>query len=235
MKSTIFAATALLSTSYAATATLASTKCLGPTIPTEQFSIEIGTSQPVAKKLASVCGLQLLSASDNIDVKTIQCQAFLDTEGTQPGSAVFTFDEPALIGTNPIQEQSVLCTIQSPAHSTLLNRRQNNDTDPVSSSTTRSPPRSTVLSSSATYSPPSSAAGNSTSSAAPSTIVRTIIATASSGLPTPSGNSTAPSNTGTPSPTESSSTPSPSPNSGAVGALSVGTAVIAAAFAAVLL
>jgi hypothetical protein len=45
----ITAVTALLSTSYAATVTLETTKCLNANIPLQQFEIEMNLSGPVAR------------------------------------------------------------------------------------------------------------------------------------------------------------------------------------------
>ncbi|CAO2656831.1 Nn.00g056340.m01.CDS01 [Neocucurbitaria sp. VM-36] len=234
---TLVAATALASTSYAATVTLETTKCLNANIPLEQFDIEIGTSKPVAKDLPAVCGLRILSASASTDVTTIQCQAFRDADGTQPGSAVFTFDSPALIGTNPIQEKSILCTIPSSPDAVVLDRRQEENSTtssgPLASITGSRSAQSTVLITSTAAAPENSAEANSTSSAAPSTIVSTIVVSASSGLPTSSSNATTPSNTGRPSATQSSSNPAES--TGAAGALSIGAGVVVAALAAWLL
>ncbi|KAJ4372281.1 hypothetical protein N0V83_004055 [Neocucurbitaria cava] len=232
---TFLAATALASTSYASTVRLETTKCLNANIPLEQFDIEIGTSAPVAKDLPAVCGLRILSASDSIDVTTIQCQAFRDTEGTQPGSAVFTYASFANIATNPIQEKSILCTIPSAPSATVLGRRQDtNETttssaeDLPTSSAATSTPESTVLITSI-----ASDTADSTSSVAPSTIVSTIVVSASSGLPTSSGNATTPSNTGRPSATQSGSGPAES--TGAAGAIGIGAGVVVGAFAALFL
>ena len=234
MKSAAFiAATAFASSSYAATVTLETTKCLNDNTPLEQFNIEIGTSKPVAKDLPTVCGLRILSASDGIDVTTVQCQAFRDTEGTVPGSALFTFDKAASIATNPIQEKSILCTIPS-----SLNRRQDDNStassaDPISSTAVLSAPQSTVFITSTASDPEATAVVNSTSSADPSTIVRTVIASTASALPSSSGNATAPSNTGTPSATQSGA--NPAETTGAAGTIGIGVGVVAAAFAAMLL
>ncbi|KAF1840042.1 uncharacterized protein K460DRAFT_372021 [Cucurbitaria berberidis CBS 394.84] len=233
----LITATVLASTSYAATVTLETTKCISANTPLLKFDIEIGTSKPVAKDLPSVCGLRIVSASNAIDVKTIQCQAFRDTEGAQPGSAVFTFDEPALIATNPIQEKSIICTISSLPSAVVVERRQvNNSTassvSSISSAASRTA-QSTVVITSTASTTQSSAAGESKSSEAPSTIVRTIVASTGSELPTSSGNATVPSNTGRPSATQSGDKPAES--TGAAGTIGLGVGVVAAAFAALLL
>lgn len=101
------AALALLApTTYAATVTLETTQCLQP-IALEKFDIEIGTL--VVKELASVCGLKINSSS--VDVNSLACRAYRDAAGQQPGSAVFTFSNPALIGTNPRQIASIRCDV----------------------------------------------------------------------------------------------------------------------------
>jgi hypothetical protein len=69
--------------------------------------------------MPSVCGLEIVSASDDIDVKAITCQAFKDAEGTEPGSAPFTQESPALIATNPVQEASILCEVKTEATVTI--------------------------------------------------------------------------------------------------------------------
>lgn len=228
MKSFTLAATStLLASTYASTVTLSTTPCLDLTIPTEQFSIELDTANPVAKDLPTVCGLRILSASANVDVRTISCQAFRDTAGTQPGSAVFTYDEPALIATNPVQEKAILCTTVS------LKRRQNEENSTVASTTQTSTRalRSTVFRTTTASLPEDSAAGNSTANST-STTVTTAIASASSGLPSSSRNATVPSNTGRPTATQ---TQPPAESTGAAATIGMGAGVVVAGLFAMLL
>lgn len=105
---TLAAAAALLSTSYAATVKIEETPCIQNNTELKTFEVEIG--KLVVGKLESVCGLKLVSATD-ADLAAIECQAFKDAEGKDPGSAKFTAAKPALIATNPVQEGSILCTI----------------------------------------------------------------------------------------------------------------------------
>lgn len=228
------AATTLLSTTYASTVTLETTQCLNNDIPLGQFSIELGTSGPVTKDLPSVCGLRILSASDSVNVRTIQCQAFRDTAGTQPGSAVFTYDHPALIATNPIHEKSIWCSVTTKETSALLNRRQNEENSTSTAEPTRSStraPRSTVYRTITASLPETSASGNATDNST-STTVTTVIASASSGLPTLSGNATVPSNTGRPSATQSQP---PAESTGAAATMGMGAGVIVAGLFAMFL
>ncbi|OAL55840.1 hypothetical protein IQ07DRAFT_595495 [Pyrenochaeta sp. DS3sAY3a] len=236
MKSfTLAAASTLLATTYASTVTLSTTPCLDLTIPTEQFSIELNTANPVVKDLPSVCGLRILSASADIDVRTISCQAFRDAEGTQPGSAVFTYDEPALIATNPVQEKAILCTVNAQDATVSLKRRQNeeNSTAPSVSTTQTSTraQRSTLFRTITASLPEGSAAGNSTANST-STTVTTAIASASSGLPSSSRNATVPSNTGRPTATQ---TQPPAESTGAAATIGMGAGVVVAGLFAMLL
>lgn len=96
----------LASTTCAATVTIETTQCL-QAHPLEKFEIELG--KVVAKELPAVCGLKITSAS--VDVRSISCRAFKDTAGQDPGSAIFTFATPALIGTNPRQIKSIRCDV----------------------------------------------------------------------------------------------------------------------------
>ncbi|KAL5121391.1 hypothetical protein ACEQ8H_000859 [Pleosporales sp. CAS-2024a] len=113
MKTSFATVAALLSGSYAATVTLETTQCLNSNSPAEQFQLQLNSAKPVAQNLPSVCGLKIVSATDNIDVNAISCRAYKDAAGTQVGSAAFTFAQPALIATNPVQEQAVWCNASS--------------------------------------------------------------------------------------------------------------------------
>ena len=86
------------------------TACLDPSIKPVELDVTIGSTAPMPVDLASVCGLQILSATPDIDVNTVQCQAFRDAQGTQVGSALFTYANPASIATNPVVEKGILCT-----------------------------------------------------------------------------------------------------------------------------
>jgi hypothetical protein len=236
MKATFAAATALLATTYAATVKLETTKCLNSeNTPPQQFDVALNSISPVAKgqstliiahsktltnptlDLPSVCGLRILSASDNVDIATIQCQAFRDTEGKLQGSALFTSDNTAQIATNPIQEKSIWCTTSRPQN--------------LSNSTISSAAPQSTASGNATL--PITASSNAT------TILTTVLASASAGLPSLSANGTVPSATQTPpsppSQTGGEAPPKPSETKGAASTLGVGVGVVAAAFAALLL
>jgi hypothetical protein len=108
MKGFTFATVAVFAaTSIAATVKLEQTSCLNINITTpNSFDVEVNKLTVV--DLPTVCGLKIVSA-DGADVKGIKCKAYRDKEGKEPGSAEFTQDVPAQIGTNPIQEGSILC------------------------------------------------------------------------------------------------------------------------------
>lgn len=108
MKGFTFAAVAALAaTSYAATVKIEQTACIQQNA-TSLASFDVEVDKLTAVELPSVCGLKIVSA-DGVDVKSVKCKAYKDAEGTQPGSAEFTSDKPALIATNPVQEGSILC------------------------------------------------------------------------------------------------------------------------------
>ncbi|KAF2705095.1 hypothetical protein K504DRAFT_460865 [Pleomassaria siparia CBS 279.74] len=109
---TIAALAAFLSstTTSAATVTLQETACLQNN--TELQEVTVNVNELVSINLDTVCGLKLTTATD-IDINTIVCQAYKDQDGKVKGSAEFTFANPALIATNPVQEGSVLCKSSS--------------------------------------------------------------------------------------------------------------------------
>ncbi|KAH8733059.1 hypothetical protein GQ44DRAFT_721280 [Phaeosphaeriaceae sp. PMI808] len=216
-------AAALLSSAYAATVKIETTKCLNANIPLQKFDIEMNLSGPVARDdLKSICGLRIVSASDGIDLNTIRCQAFKDVVGEHPRSAVFTYARPALISTNPKEVKAIGC--KYPTGDKV--RRQFNNTANISSLSgdVSSLPVSTLL---ATIT-----LSNVSSSVDSSTVTTTTNANPSSGLLSPSSNSTTPSVTQTPTPSQPSA--SPSQSAGAASAVSVGMSVIVVAFAAML-
>jgi hypothetical protein len=98
---------ALAATSFAATVKIQQTECIQAN-STSLASFDVEVDKLTALDLPSVCGLKIVSA-DGVDVKTIKCQAYKDAEGKEKGSAEFTSDKPALIGTNPRQEAAILC------------------------------------------------------------------------------------------------------------------------------
>lgn len=108
MKGFTFATVAALAaTTFAATVKLEQTACVQANATSlSQFDVEVDKLSVV--NLDSVCGLKLVSA-DGADVKDIKCQAYKDAEGKDKGSKEFTFDEPAKIATNPVQEKAILC------------------------------------------------------------------------------------------------------------------------------
>ncbi|KAF2442127.1 hypothetical protein P171DRAFT_433686 [Karstenula rhodostoma CBS 690.94] len=108
MKGFTFAAVAALAaTTFAATVKLEQTACLQANA-TALTSFDVEVDKLTVVELPSVCGLKIVSA-DGADVKDIKCQAYRDAEGKSKGSKQFTFDDPALIATNPVQEGSILC------------------------------------------------------------------------------------------------------------------------------
>ncbi|KAF1975189.1 hypothetical protein BU23DRAFT_552600 [Bimuria novae-zelandiae CBS 107.79] len=109
MKGFTFAATfaALAATSFAATVKIEQTQCLqANTTALPSFDVEV--DKLTAIELPSVCGLKITSV-DGADEKSVKCQAYKDAEGKEKGSAEFTVDKPAQIGTNPRQIAAVLC------------------------------------------------------------------------------------------------------------------------------
>lgn len=233
MKTASFAtAAALLSTSYAATVVLETTQCFASNVPLQHVEIELNTSGPVATgksslwslirhrlievDLQQVCGLRIVES--DVDVNAISCQAFKDVAGTQPGSAVFTYAQPASIATNPVQENAILCTYPTGGNKM---RRQDNGT---ASGSISLGPIPTIIS---TVTLP-----DSSSSAGQSTITSTMVVTASSGMPSSSGNSTTPSMTQRPS--ASQTTEAPKESTGAASSGAVGMGMVAAAIAAML-
>ncbi|KAF2235497.1 hypothetical protein EV356DRAFT_566382 [Viridothelium virens] len=54
-------------------------------------------------------------SSSNIDINTVECQAYKDADGTQIGSAPFTLASPAELATpnNPVEVGSVVCYVAS--------------------------------------------------------------------------------------------------------------------------
>ncbi|KAF2035682.1 hypothetical protein EK21DRAFT_106533 [Setomelanomma holmii] len=218
-------ATALLSLSSAATVTLETTPCLDPSIPTQQLTIEMNLSGPVARDLNQVCGLRILSASDGVDVNTIHCQAFKDVVGIDPGSAPFTYEHPARISTNPVKEMAIRCSTQS-----SYIRRQNNDTASLGATPGATPVGSLGSTVTLPVSVSSGVSSGVSSAASQTTILTTTLA--SSGLPSSSGNASTATLTRTPTVSQTSATPSQS--SGAASVVGVGMGVVAAGFLAML-
>lgn len=237
MKTTSFATAAtLLSAASAATVTLETTPCIDLSYQLEQLTIEMNLSGPVARDLNTVCGLRIVSASEGVDINSISCQAFRDVVGTQPGSAIFTYAEPAHIATNPVQEKAIWCTY--PTSSDKARRQIDNGTVSesisvpiISTSSLGRSARSTFASSASTTVGSASASA----SASASTTTITTLASASSGLPSNSANLTTPSASRQPSPSQSQSSTSPSATPGAASSISVGMGVVAAALAAMFL
>ncbi len=112
MKFTVAVASALLSTGYASCVQLATTPCISSS-NLEQFDVPIinGSDAPTVQALNGVCGIKIVSVSDDVDINSVQCQAFKDAAGTQLGSALFSYASPALIATNPVEEGSIRCVI----------------------------------------------------------------------------------------------------------------------------
>lgn len=265
MKTTFAATAALLSTSYASTVTLETTKCPQTSAPTEQFDIELNTEAAVPKYLPSVCGIKIVSASDEAYIQNIQCQAFKDAAGTTPGSAVFTYESPALIATNPVQLQSIYCIATASSsgaapNSTGLERRQlptdiDTPTDiPTATSDLVGLPSGIFESSAESSAAETTSDAVRTSGDNPRS---TLFVTSTADVPESTGDffitsATGPTtvqtaaSSGMPSssngtalstsrPTPSQSSPSPSETTNAAGQAVVGFGVVAAAFAALVL
>ncbi|KAF2162663.1 hypothetical protein M409DRAFT_26901 [Zasmidium cellare ATCC 36951] len=47
----------------------------------------------------------------NIDIQQIQCQAFGDPQGQQPVGGIFGYDNPCDLGEEPVQVESILCSV----------------------------------------------------------------------------------------------------------------------------
>lgn len=264
MKTTFAATAAFLSaTSYASTVTLQTTKCPSSSAPIEQFKIELNTQEAVPKFLSSVCGLEIISASSDFYLKDIQCQAFKDAEGTVPGSAIFTYDEPANIATNPVQEQSILCVVSVTPDETLKRRQvfpsslsdeivfttgiATSDiitaTGVITSDLVGTPSPRPAASSSTTdddnEDDSTTTASDATEGVTRSTVVITSTASGLTTIETlpssgmPSSTNGTSLSTTRPTPTQSSSAPSESTN--AAGQAAIGLGVVAAAFAALAL
>jgi hypothetical protein len=48
-----------------------------------------------------------------VNISTVECRAYKDAAGTQPGSAPFNVTNPALLSTNLVDIGSILCYIVS--------------------------------------------------------------------------------------------------------------------------
>lgn len=245
--SSLATAAALLSASYAASVTIQTTKCLDNSIPYgEQFTIEINTPEPIQKGTSSlsppslppllilhiltytsldlpeVCGLRILSATPDVDLSTVQCQAFRDTSGSQPGSAIFTYANPALIATNPVQEKSIRCSgSQHFSKRQIASANATSSIVGVTSSLVASASESASL-----------VLSTSVESRGPITLTSTTV------VPGPSagaGNSTVPSATIKPSGSETSRASASASSTGAAGVVEVGLGAVGAAFVALLM
>ncbi|TVY39508.1 hypothetical protein LSUB1_G005469, partial [Lachnellula subtilissima] len=51
------------------------------------------------------------TSTPTIDINSVQCRAYKDAAGVQPGSAPFNATEPALLSTNLVDVSSVLCYV----------------------------------------------------------------------------------------------------------------------------
>jgi hypothetical protein len=47
----------------------------------------------------------------NVDINTIECRAYQDFAGTQPGSAPFNVTQPAYLSTNLVTISTILCYV----------------------------------------------------------------------------------------------------------------------------
>jgi hypothetical protein len=66
---------------------------------------------------ASASGLILQQdiISGGLDLSKVQCRAYIDAAGTQPGSAVFNVETPAFLTTQVVEIGSILCYIAGEA------------------------------------------------------------------------------------------------------------------------
>ncbi|TVY31388.1 hypothetical protein LOCC1_G008685, partial [Lachnellula occidentalis] len=60
---------------------------------------------------ASSIAFSNATSSPDIDISSVECRAYKDAEGVQPGSAVFNATEKALLSTNLVDVSSVLCYV----------------------------------------------------------------------------------------------------------------------------
>jgi hypothetical protein len=49
--------------------------------------------------------------ASNVDINTVECRAYKDADGVQPGSAPFNATSPAYLSTNLVTVGSILCYI----------------------------------------------------------------------------------------------------------------------------
>jgi len=118
--STILTTLSLLSATNAATVTLQTTQspCFSST-EIEPVTFTVTLDELHVQALSKVCGIEVLSAS-GIAADAVNCMAYRDAAGTQPGSAIFNTTAPALIATNPVQEGSIKCWAAHGASSSLI-------------------------------------------------------------------------------------------------------------------
>lgn len=55
--------------------------------------------------------INITSVTSDLDINTIECRAYQDTDGVVPGSAPFTVKNPAMLSTQIVNESSVLCYV----------------------------------------------------------------------------------------------------------------------------
>ncbi|KAF2647649.1 hypothetical protein K491DRAFT_685355 [Lophiostoma macrostomum CBS 122681] len=208
----------LLSSASAATVTLQETACL-ETTELETFTVE--TDKVVAKDLASVCGLKIVSV-DGAETSQVTCQAFTDAEGTTPGSEQFTYTIPARISTNPVQEAAIRCNLYNPSNTATVSASV------TVTEGTGGPSNTATVSASVTVIDGTTITVTPTATVSASvTVTDTTLGTVGTGSPTGSHtNGTVP--TGTQAPTGQ-------PTWNAASAAQIGAGALAAGFAALLL
>lgn len=115
MKSSVATVSAILAT--AASALPQSGRLIAEitaTTPSGQIKFDVPIGEVVHKQF-SVTQLALTGAHTDAmdhpgaDFSRIRCQRFKDAEATQPGSVVFSQNNPAYIATNPVEFGYVRC------------------------------------------------------------------------------------------------------------------------------
>ncbi|KAH8900956.1 hypothetical protein GQ53DRAFT_863764 [Thozetella sp. PMI_491] len=80
--------------------------------------VPLGTIYTDEKVLATVSKLSLVDLSGGQPLNTITCQAYKDTEATEPAGNAFTSTAPALLSTNSVQVGSIKCLSSDAAKNT---------------------------------------------------------------------------------------------------------------------
>lgn len=82
---------------------------------TEPIPIQLNTLTTCHGSTSEGCSVSQLSLDanvhPNVDINAVECRAYKDFAGTQPGSAPFNVSRPAYISTNLATISSILCYI----------------------------------------------------------------------------------------------------------------------------